>query len=698
MAGAFDRLKKRSAVRAAATGTQSMRPEDRIAKLKRYSKQASPDVGDMERILALDIVEQHTPEQVEAYSREHMQATAFERGDRFFATQSSALEAFETCIGGFFPIGVGWGKTGISLYTAELGFSRMGIKKILLLVPSQVYAQLTTRDIAFWSRMVNLSVPIHRLGGQPKSMRLRIAKSGRKGLYLMPYSLLSTSDSLELLCEINADLVIADEVHNLKDKATARTKRLFGWRDARDIMPAFVGMSGTITSKSVKDYHHLVTWALGDGSPLPKPASMAEAWGEVIDSGRTITGDMQTGPLRPLVSWASKNFSGESFRDNVSDFRRAYKLRLTSAPGVVATGDAEISTSLVIETTDGCGQPGPEIVDLINAVQHDDTTPNGDQIAHAIHRFKWINELTAGFYNELIWPTPERLVTRHRWSEQTANDALRTAKDHHALQQAYHKELRSFLQDAPLGCDTPMEVARQINQNPDKLPFLLTEKYQDMKLAEEDSIELFGVLVERERHAHRIDDYKVRYAIDFARKHRGGLILWYYHNAIGAWLHEMAVAAKLDHLYAPAGQNEEILDKAHAGRVVIASMTAHGTGKNLQHFSDQFFVQWPRDSKLAEQVLGRTHRNGQEADTVAALRYDATAFDSLNFAACLCDAVYTHQSTDLRQKVVYATHNPLPRIFTPEFLREQGADPAILNPEQRSMMEDLFGDDWLSMV
>lgn len=693
----FDDLVKRHEARNAALGTNNIDPRSRFAKLERYRKKASPDLNDLERILALPIVPDHDGRQVEDFSRGHLLATAFERGARFLPTQSSAIASFLDTGGGFFPIGVGWGKTGISLYIAELAY-RDGMKKQMLLVPPQVYAQLTKKDIPFWRRMVSLSVPFHYLGGQPANLRRRIYTSGRRGLYIVPYSLLSVKDTLEMLDGIDADLVIADEVHNLKNKRAARTKRLMGWRNIREQEGrevALVAMSGTITSKSIDDYHHLITWALGDSSPLPKTASLAHAWSQVIDSGSSVVGEFQTGPLRPLVRWASTNFSGETFRDTISDFRRAFKLRLTTAPGVVSTGDAEIGTSLVVETLD-CPAAGSELLGLMQRVKDDFQTPNGDEIDHAIHTYKWLNELSAGFYNELVWPEIERIVTRHRLTKEDAAEALSEAKEHHALQQLYHKELRSFLQNAPLGMDTPMEVARQINQHPKNLPHNLVVSYASMKAQEQHCLDTFGVLIEREGHVHCVDSYKIDRAIRWASAVGGGCILWFWHNAIGKWLAEAADEAELDYLYAPAGDagNEAIIDAANAGKVVIASMGAHGTGKNLQHFQSQLFVQWPRDAKLAEQVLGRIHRNGQEADEIVAHRYDANGFDTVNFAATLNDACYIHQSTGQRQKLIYATHNPLPRVFSPEFLREQGADPKVLTPEQRGMMEDLFGADW----
>ena len=48
--------------------------------------------------------------------------------------------------------------------------------------------------------------------------------------------------------------------------------------------------------------------------------------------------------------------------------------------------------------------------------------------------------------------------------------------------------------------------------------------------------------------------------------------------------------------------------------------------------------------------------------------------------------------------MVYATYDPMPRIFAPEFLKARGASPAELNPRQRAMLSDTFGDDWETQI
>lgn len=158
---------------------------------------------------------------------------------------------------------------------------------------------------------------------------------------------------------------------------------------------------------------------------------------------------------------------------------------------------------------------------------------------------------------------------------------------------------------------------------------------------------------------------------------------------------EALVAADIDVLHCPAGKafNSLICDPANAHRLVVASMTAHGTGKNLQHFQHQYFVQWPRSANIAEQTLGRTHRNGQKADELVVVTNSTLFFDHLNKAACINDALYIHQTTGTRQKLIYGTYDPIPKIFPPEVLRERGLQNRILDTSQRTMMHDKFGEE-----
>jgi superfamily II DNA or RNA helicase len=87
---------------------------------------------------------------------------------------------------------------------------------------------------------------------------------------------------------------------------------------------------------------------------------------------------------------------------------------------------------------------------------------------------------------------------------------------------------------------------------------------------------------------------------------------------------------------------------------MICSIASNSEGRNMQAWSTNLVVSPPTSGQTWEQMLGRTHRDGQEADEVSchllvSLREQADAFER----ACR-DARYISDSTGQEQKLCYA--------------------------------------------
>jgi hypothetical protein len=195
----------------------------------------------------------------------------------------------------------------------------------------------------------------------------------------------------------------------------------------------------------------------------------------------------------------------------------------------------------------------------------------------------------------------------------------------------------------------------------------------------------------------RVCPYKIVQAADWAQRDvpdGRGAILWVHHREVGKWLVEELEKRGVDVLHCPAGpkHNETIGDPENRHRLIVASISAHHVGKNLQHFSYQFIVQWPRSAVIAEQMIGRLHRPGQEADELTVVTNNTTDSDSLNFAACLNDSCYIHATTGVKQKLMYATYETPPIVISPAVLKKAGLDPKRLTGEQVQLMRDTFGE------
>jgi hypothetical protein len=660
--------------------------------------------AEIERITSIPVSGQMDEMELEEFSRANILAEAYNDGFRFFPEQAEAISAYEMVDGGFFVVPVGFGKTLASLVIADKAY-RKGIERMTLHVPSQVVSQLTLTDIRWARTKTPLSVPIHVLAGKPRKQREMLARSGKRGLYIMPYSLLSAQDAEETLWAIEPGLVILDEGHNVaRRSSSARAKRMTNYLEKTRC--ECVVLSGTITAKSVMDYWHLIKQALKDNNPLPNSAHLANEWGGIIDAqaegDQPVTTD-SAGPMMPLVHWARKWFGHEEqFDESVAGFRRAYKRRLRSTAGVVAS-DREIGTSLILknEPIEGYKQAEgwDELDKLIRKVEEQWITPNGDEIEHAIHTWKWLNELTAGFYNELTWPAAEQYAERKSISLVQAQDVLEEAKQCHAEGQQYLRMLRKFLEGSypekpGPGLDTMMLVGNDMARHgDDNVPSEMYEQWCLWKAMD------FEGRPDRDSRAVRVCPYKINAAVEWSKKfrHDGGII-WYEHQDVGLWLYESLREAGVDAFHCPAGKKHnkkirELGDPNEGGTgnyVVVASIRAHGEGKNLQAFQRSFFVQWPRDSKKAEQALGRIHREGQKADEVIEYTCLTTEFDHLNFAACLNDSLYAQQTTGNRKKIIYATYDPQPKIFPSAVLLERGLQVKRLNEKQQKEMKERF--------
>ncbi len=672
---------------------------DPFARARKHAKRDTADSLEIQRIVRLPIVELPTPEEVDAFCREEVQARYYDEGFKLFNTQVGAVLAYDLYGGLFAPIGVGWGKTLITLMIANRAFERGESQRSILFVPPPVYLQLTQRDIPWARKRVGLRVPFIFMGGRGQDSRRTTAASKKKGCYVIPYSQLSTRDAEEVLNAIQPDLLILDEAHAVKNPKAARTKRLTRYLEQRQ--PRVVALSGTITSKSIADYHHLLAHALKENCPLPMDPALALNWSYVLDANADPS-DAQVGPITPLLAWSRTHFPKERLPVGVPGFRKAYKIRLNTSPGVVATGDNEIGTSLVIENT-----PVPlkavqeteeyrKLSQLMRDVEELWRTPSGDEIEYGFHKWRYLYELTSGFYYNLRWPTVEELQRRSRLTIDEAQVYLDMAKVHHEALQEYHKKLRRWLEyRGRPKLDTPLLVASNMAAHGARdVGAELFDYWRKAKDLE------FEGMPERLSEPKRICDYKIQHAVAWAKErdeHGQGALIWFHHDTPGRWLAEELKAQGVDALWCPSesvrkGSNSVVLDVNNKNRIMVISMGGHGTGKNLQHFEQQLFLQFPRKADLLEQVIGRTHRNGQNADELVAHTMNTLMFDHLNTAACLVDALYIHQTTGARQKAIYASWNPLPKVYPDDFLRERGfVDVAQLDAEARAALEEKFG-------
>jgi len=419
------------------------------------------------------------------------------------------------------------------------------------------------------------------------------------------------------------------------------------------------------------------------------------------------------------MDWARERFPMQHIGEDTAGFRKAFKLRLNTAPGVVATGDAEIGPSLLMDnlpvrSPEQC-EGWEKLEELRRKVQEQWLTPNDDEIEHALLTYKWLYELAAGFYNELTYPDEELFAQRERVTLEEAYTILEGARVLHACQQEFNSGMRTWI-DAfgRQGLDTPLLVRSNMfkagfrdtghdlyelwtswRRCRETLKQLLLDTNAST-MGENELKERLGRCL-RDKNIVQVCPFKINHAVRWAQdlpKRDPGAIIWVKNIGVGTWLVEALREGGVDPVHCPAGgsNNEKILDPSNEKRVIVASMDAHGTGKNLQGFNRQLFLQWPRSAKLAEQTLGRMHRNGQKANEVWAYTVVTTEFDELCMAATLNDSLYIHQ-TGGRQKLIICTYTKQPKIFPSGVMKERGFSNKILGEIDRRALEEKFSQE-----
>jgi len=603
-------------------------------------------------------------------------------GFKLRATQIDSAWTYETTGGLLANQGVGWGKAVCDFLCARIAHVKRGHRKVAICTDSALIDQLVDKDLPQARRWLNLDdCAFYPVRGD-LAQRNKAVDHGLPGIYIIAYSTFSTTTGFELIKKIGATAWILDEAHKLSRADAARTKRwITAVREIEEQLPPehvgieVVPLSGTITKKSIGDYAHLAQAALREGSPLPTSAAAISEFSNVIDAGAMTRGDSKrefTGMLQWALSQGMKLPDSPARLTTQEIMREAFRFRMNSAPGVIATSDQSVGCSLIIrwqEPRMPADESGTKMRQLMTNIVTLDETPDGDVIDWAIHRFKWLYELTSGFYNSLFWPTPETLMERRGVTREEAVELIKAAVAHHALLQIYHKNLRAFLDAGHIpGCDSPMLVGGWIKRKVDsltsgteysgpRLPDRLIGAWKDAHEAYYDD------LPKRESKPVRVCDYRIKAAVEWAKDAKEGII-WHYHPEVGRWISEYLTTAGIQHSYAPAGDNESVYNKG----IVVASMIAHGIGKNLQHQSQQLFAEWNREAAKLEQILGRTHRAGQMADEVTADVFVVNGFDLAMFNASLSDSDYIQSSTGQSQKLCFANYSPLvpptnPRLY-----------------------------------
>lgn len=358
---------------------------------------------------------------------------------------------------------------------------------------------------------------------------------------------------------------------------------------------------------------HLMELALRKSSALPRPWPELDDWSRVIDANVDEERRMPPGAL--VLLGADKPCA-----PTVEAVRAAYRERLLATPGVVSSAANALPMTLTLRAA----RPkiSPEVRAAIAKLENTWTRPDGEEIESPLAMAKVLREMCFGFYYVWDWPNGEPDL---EWMTARA---------------LWHKEQRDYLKTHnKLGMDSPGYLAAAAASGRWQAKHwprwsVIADRYGP------DGPPVKTIWLDR--------DFAPRLVRTWMSDGPG--IIWYEHTAIGI---EIARVFQLEQF--DGGTDKQLLAATpETTPHPVCSIRAHGTGKELQAWSRAIVLGAIANGTAYEQLLGRLHRDGQQADEVEYVI--PLHHESLEMALdnAMAHAQYKEETFEGRQKLLYA--------------------------------------------
>jgi hypothetical protein len=377
-------------------------------------------------------------------------------------------------------------------------------------------------------------------------------------IHVETYNKLSNDLDEQLLRSYQPRVLICDEVsklQNVQHGGSAMAARVNSWMVAHP-ETMFMGLSGTLFKQGLKDFGHVVNWALKGKAPIPALPIEIESWQRGLKGNEGVWPKMRQQLGVPADA----------------DVKRAFRERLFHTPGVIISVDQFTGVPLELETValDSGTQQALAALYLTGELPDGlDVSPEvgGDEDAPAGTTWAVERQLALGFYYKPD-PAPPR-----PWAQ---------------ARKRYFQLVRRQILAGHFR--TELQVRRWC------------EKIQDPTWLKWKA--LWPTFEPKFRPV-----WLNTKALDYAKVWgREGGIVWTDHRAFAQRL-----AAETGwRWFGPGGVDAEGLPiELCKDRTIIASRQANGYGRNLQHWNRALITALPGNGRDFEQLLGRQHREGQ---------------------------------------------------------------------------------------
>ncbi len=430
-------------------------------------------------------------------------------------------------------------------------------------------------------------------------------------LEYVSYAFLSSPRNQGWLEQRAPRLIIADEAHKLRNyKGSARGRRFLRYVKQNSHTCALVPLSATFIDGEVAHAAHIFGAALNDYSPLPLRFPELERLGRLTDA--RLTEKPGAGDYRvwaPLVD----RYGGS--------FREALQARWALTPGVVIAPGSSSDAALVGRKWTSTDLPlSAAMTEAIEDARTKTELPCGQWITDSLRIPVRVKQLSLGFYTRFI---PLEAGSGRLGPVETKWRARHSK---------YRAEISGVLARRYKGLDSPGLVIEAMRADPEspRMKALAYRYAQFMEIKDTWVPDVETIWVDEDWLPNAID----RMLVPGRRT-----IIWYHHTGVAEMLRRRG--------FAVAFRGDAVPD----ADVVVLSIGSHGVGLNLQQYDANIILEMPGSGSRVEQLLGRTHRMGQEAERVYVdvLMHHPTW--RVPFSSAMAKAKHTLETSGMAQKL-----------------------------------------------
>jgi hypothetical protein len=394
-----------------------------------------------------------------------------------------------------------------------------------------------------------------------------------------------------------------------------------------------VALSGTITQRSIRDFAHIIRWCLKH-APVPSTYNALMEWAGCLDV--KLPPDVQRlapGALAELYNEEERTASAQGMDHAVSAARSAFGRRLRETPGVVGTQDEGPAVGLTVAALE---------VPNYNRATHAAfeglrerwELPDGQLCVSPADVWRHARELALGFYYRWKVPGPDDwMEARRRWG----------------------MAVRHVLAVNRSGLDSELPVKNACRRGEFDRNYIAPN---GVRLVDQTIGEIYRAWEEikptfvPETEAVWIDPAPLELVAKWADENTG--IVFVEHVAFA---HELARRTGRPY-FGEGGKDartRRFIEEARpADGSILASVSSNQEGRNLQAWNRALVISAPPNGGPWEQLLGRLHRDGQEAEEVT-FELLIGCFEQLSgFDQAREDARYIHEVLGSPQKLLCA--------------------------------------------